>query len=169
MSGRFRLESLSGQDRSGFACGVAALDDYLHKRASQDQRRRVAACYLLVESETSRPAGYYTLSAASVLLSDLPEATAKKLPRYPSVPVVRVGRLAVDARYHGQKLGSVLVFDAVKRAAQSGVGAFAVVVDAKDQNAAAFYGHHGFTPLDSAGLTLFLPIGEGLQQMLRGG
>ena len=77
-------------------------------------------------------AGYYTLAAAGVPLGELPEELVKKLPRYPSVPVARLGRLAVDQAFRGQKLGGALVWDAVSRAIRSEVAVAALVVDAKD-------------------------------------
>jgi predicted GNAT family N-acyltransferase len=105
-----------------------------------------------------RVAGYYTLAAASVLLADLPDATAKKLPRYPSVPAIRMGRLAVDQGFKGRGLGGALLADALERAARSEIAAFAFVVDAKDDTAAAFYVHHGFIALPDTPSTLFLPL-----------
>ncbi|TWT77300.1 Acetyltransferase (GNAT) family protein [Posidoniimonas polymericola] len=165
MTKPFRIERLAKQDRSGFDCGIPPLNDYLHKQAGQDERRRFAACYLLVDAATSEVAGYYTLAAGSVLLGDLPQATAKKLPRYPSVPVVRIGRLAVDQRYQGKKLGGVLLVDAIQRAASTDVGVYAVIVDAKDEAAATFYEHHGFTRFESAPRVLFLPVASGLANL----
>jgi hypothetical protein len=76
---------------------------------TQDVRRRATACYVAADAATSRIAGYYTLAAGGVLLSDLPDALTKRLPRYPSVPVARLGRLAVDAAYRGRKLGAALL------------------------------------------------------------
>lgn len=161
----YRIERLDAHDRSGFDCGVPALNAYLKKQAGQEVRRRVTACYLLIEQSTSAIAGYYTLSAGSVLLSDLPEPTAKKLPRYPTVPVVRIGRLAVDQRYRGQKLGSILLYDAIKRTAAGEIGAYAAVVDAKDDAAAAFYERYGFTAFASAPRVLYLAISEGIKRI----
>lgn len=145
MTGRFRLEALSaGHDRASFACGVEALDQYFQKQATQDVRRRVSACYVAVENGSSKVAAYYTLAAGGVPLTDLSEALTKRLPRYPSVPVARVGRLAVDRAFHGQKLGGAMLADAVLRALRSEVAVFALVADAKDDAAEAFYRHHGF-------------------------
>jgi GNAT superfamily N-acetyltransferase len=160
----YRIERLDAHDRSGFDCGVPALNAYLKTQAGQEVRRRVTACFLLVEQASEAIAGYYTLAAGSVLLSDLPEATAKKLPRYPTVPIVRIGRLAIDFRYQGKKLGGVLLYDAIKRAAHSDIGAFAIVVDAKDDDAVAFYEHHGFIAFASAPRVLFLSIAGGIQR-----
>jgi ribosomal protein S18 acetylase RimI-like enzyme len=141
----FRLEALgASHSREGFACGVEALDAYFARNATQDVRRRASACYVAVEASSGKVAGYYTLAAGGVPLTDLPEALTKRLPRYPSVPVARVGRLAVDKVFHGQKLGSALLVDAAVRATRSEVAVFALVVDAKDDAAEAFYRHHGF-------------------------
>lgn len=141
----FRLEVLGASHaREGFACGVDALDAYFARQATQDVRRRASACFVAVEARTGKVAGYYTLAAGGVPLTDLPEALTKRLPRYPSVPVARVGRLAVDKMFHGQKLGGALLADAAIRALRSEVAVFALVVDAKDDAAEAFYLHHGF-------------------------
>ncbi len=121
-------------------------------------RRRTSACYVALDEETSAIAGYYTLAAGSVPLTDLSEAMAKKLPRYPLVPVARVGRLAVSLAFQKRQLGAALLWDAGLRAMHSGMGVFALVVDAKDEIAAAFYKHHGFVGFSSNLLTLVLPI-----------
>lgn len=145
MTARFRLEALgSAHARDGFCCGVEALDRYLGQQASQDVRRRVSACFVAVEAGSGRIAGYYTLAASGVPLTDLPEALTRRLPRYPSVPVARLGRLAIDSAFQGQGLGGALLADAALRAKRSEVAVFALVVDAKDDAAAKFYSHHGF-------------------------
>ena len=148
----------SGHDRKTFACGVEPLDRYLREQASQDMKRRATACYVAVELATGRIAGYYTLAAAGVPLSGLPDDIVKRLPRYPSVPVARLGRLAVDQAFRGQKLGGALVWDAVARALRSEVAVAALMVDAKDETAAAFYRHLGFVPLTGDGRQLILPL-----------
>lgn len=155
----FRVERLSAaHDRAAFDCGVAALNTYLATQASQDEKRRVASCFTAVETATSKIAGYYTLSAASVDLSEIPAALAKKLPRYPAVPTIRLGRLAVSAALRGQGLGAALLWDAMARAAQVEIGAFALLVDAKDESAAKFYAHHGFVAFADRPLLLFRPF-----------
>lgn len=157
---RFRLERLAKHDRSAFASGSDPLDRYLKSQASQDVRRHVTACFVAVEQSTGQVAGYYTLSAADVRLTDVPETVASRLPRYPSVPVALVGRLAVDRTFRGLRLGSSLLYDAALRSARSEIAVFAILVDAKDESAAAFYRHHGFRPLTSAGDRLLLPISQ---------
>lgn len=159
MTAPFYVEVLGpNHARDGFSCGTPALDHYLVRQASQDMRRRVSACYVATEVSSGRTAGYYTLAAGSVPLTDLPEALAKKLPRYPSVPVARVGRLAVDQAFHGKKLGGALLADAADRAARSEVAVPALIVDAKDDAAAAFYRHHGFELLGGESRRLFVPL-----------
>ena len=98
-----------------------SLDRYLREQASQDIRRRVSNCFLAVEQETYALAGYYTLAASSIPISDLPEAETRRLPRYPLIPATLIGRLAVDSRYRGRQLGMTLVADAVRRLDKAGV------------------------------------------------
>jgi ribosomal protein S18 acetylase RimI-like enzyme len=144
-------------DRSAFNSDSEPLNRYLREQVTQDVRRRVAACFVAF-ADGHRIAGYYTLASASLLLADLPASTGKKLPRYPTVPAVRMGRLAVDQEFKGQGLGGALLADALDRAARSEIAAFALIVDAKDETAAAFYQHHGFIALPDSPLTLFLPL-----------
>ena len=97
-----------------------------------------------MEVGSGKVAGCHTLAAGGVPLTDLPEALARRLPRYPCVPVAGVGRLAVDRSFHGQKLGGALLADAGVRAMRPEAAVFALVVDAKDDASVAFYRHHGF-------------------------
>ncbi|MDE2341998.1 MAG: GNAT family N-acetyltransferase [Betaproteobacteria bacterium] len=144
-------------DRTAFRSESEPLNRYLREHATQDIRRRVAACFVAL-ADGQRIAGYYTLASASLPLSDLPHSTGKKLPRYPTVPAVRMGRLAVDQAFKGQGLGGALLADALDRASRSDIAAFALMVDAKDEAAASFYRHHGFIALPDSPLTLFLPL-----------
>lgn len=154
----FRVRALdSGDDRTWFSCGTSSLDHYFQQQVTQDIRRRVTACFVAVTDE-NRIAGFYTLATASALLTDLPASVAKKLPRYPSVPTIRMGRLAVDEIFKGMGLGSALLADALDRSSRSEIAAFALVVDAKDEQAVRFYQHHGFVLLPDTLMTLFLPL-----------
>ncbi len=159
MSGApFLLAQLdAAHDRTAFSSDSEPLNRYLREQVTQDIRRRVAACFVAVADE-QRIAGYYTLASTSLRLTDLPASVGKKLPRYPTVPAVRMGRLAVDQAFKGQGLGGALLADALDRAARSEIAAFALMVDAKDEVAAAFYRHHGFMALPDSSLTLFLPL-----------
>lgn len=144
-------------DRAAFRSDSEPLNRYLREQATQDIRRRVAACFVALADE-SRIAGYYTLASASLLLTNLPASTNKKLPRYPTVPAIRMGRLAVDQAFKGQGLGGALLADALDRATRSEIAAFAMMVDAKNEAAAAFYRHHGFIALPDSPLSFFLPL-----------
>lgn len=147
----------AAHDRAAFCCDAEPLNRYLREQVTQDIRRRVAACFVALTDE-QRIAGYYTLASASLFLADLPVSTGKKLPRYPTVPAVRMGRLAVDQSFTGRGLGGALLADALDRAARAEIAAYALMVDAKDATAAAFYRHHGFIALPDSPLTLFLPL-----------
>ena len=159
MSGTpFRLAPLdAAHDRAAFDSDSAPLNRYLREQVAQDVRRRVAACFVAL-ADGQRIAGYYTLASASLLLADLPASTGKKLPRYPTVPAVRMGRLAVDRAFKGQGLGGALLADALDRTARAEIAAYALMVDAKDESAADFYRHHGFIALPDSPRTLFLPL-----------
>jgi GNAT superfamily N-acetyltransferase len=155
----YPIEVLGAQhERKGFESGVTALDRYFREQVTQDVRRLATTCYVARDAATGRVAGYYTIAAGSVPLAELPEDVRKRLPRYPSVPVARLGRLAVDQAHRGRGLGGVLLWDAVIRARRSELAVFAIAVDAKDEQAQAFYRHHGFVSLVSAPLQLFLSL-----------
>ena len=114
-----RVVPLSAEhDRSTFASGSEPLDDYFRQRVTQDILRRVAACFVTLTAD-DQVAGYYTLASASLVLATLPPETARKLPRYPTIPAVRLGRLAVDKAYRGQGLDGAMLADALARAARS--------------------------------------------------
>jgi ribosomal protein S18 acetylase RimI-like enzyme len=159
---------LGNRARGPFCCGVEALDRYFHRQVSQDIRRRLTACYVALCGDSERICGFYTLSACHIALPDLPAEITRKLPPYPAVPAVRIGRLGVDQDFRGQGLGAMLLVDAARRVIGSGIAAFALIVDAKDEGALAFYEHHGFSRLDieGAGRTLFIPL-KGLATRLK--
>ncbi len=149
-------------DRPAFSCGVPALDEYLHRFADQHKRRGISAAYVMVDSVAPATIlGYYTLSAAEVDADRRGAADRRRLPRYP-VPCFRLGRLAIRQGAQGQGLGKLLMACAVDRflKARQQVAAYALVVDAKDEDALAFYQHFGFKPLADAALTLYLPLGR---------
>lgn len=158
MPQRFTVTALDPHaDRAGFSCGVEPLDRYFRTQVNQDIKRRVTGCFTAVDG-SGRVAGYYTLASASILLTDLAENLAKKLPRYPHVPAVRMGRLAVDQNFKGEGLGAALLADALRRASTAEIAAYALVVDAKDDSAAQFYLHHGFHAAADNPLFLYLPL-----------
>ena len=126
----------------------------------QDQKKRASVCWVQSPSDTpARVLGYYTLSAYSIGLRDLPEELARKLPRYPDVPAALLGRLAVDNRSRGLRIGEHLLMDAMAKvlAQSAAIATYALVVDAKDAQAAAFYTRYDFIPFPTYPLRLFLP------------
>lgn len=148
-------------NRADFSCGQEVLDRYLKKQASQDARRLVAAAFILVhENDHKTIVGYYTLSALSINIQDLPEDIIKKLPTYPMMPVTLLGRLAVDRRYQCQGAGEFLLVNALQRAfmQSSQIAAMAVVVDAIDEQAVRFYRHFEFIAFPDKPRRLFLPM-----------
>ncbi len=158
MTSRFVIEPLGAHDRAAFSCGVTPLDSYLRERASQDVKYLMASCFVAVEISTKALAGYYTLAATSIPANEVPMDVRKRLPRYPVLPAALVGRLAVDQQFCGGGLGSALLADAVLRVLKSDTKAFALIVKAKDEKAAAFYRHLGFCAFVSREKCLFLPF-----------
>ena len=146
MTQPYRIELLGAHDRSAFASGSEALDRYLQQQAKQDMRRRVASCFVAVDA-AGAVAGFYTIAASSLVLDLLPAEQAKRLPRYPTVPAVILGRLAVGQAHQGKRLGGALVADALLRATRAEIMAYAMIDDAKDDAAVRFYEHLGFMRL----------------------
>ncbi|TLU84809.1 MAG: GNAT family N-acetyltransferase [Chlorobium sp.] len=144
--------------REGFCSGSEALDHYFSAQVGQDIKRNITNCFIAVDNVNQQTAGYYTLSAAQIPLPGLPKEIARKMPRYDAVPASRIGRLAVDRRYQGKGIGSALIADALLRSSHSSMAVYALLVDAKNEQAEAFYLHHGFIPCIGALHTLFLPL-----------
>jgi predicted GNAT family N-acyltransferase len=156
----FRIEPLGTQhDRASFSCGVPSLDLYLQRQAGQDLKKHAAVSFVLTPNRTTI-AGYYTLSQFAVLLENVPEAIAKKLPKYPMVPTTLIGRLAVSTAFRGQGHGETLLMDAFHRVLRHGkeIASAAAVVDAIDSTTIAFYKKYGFLELPNVPNRLFLPI-----------
>ncbi|WP_424595924.1 GNAT family N-acetyltransferase [Bradyrhizobium sp.] len=156
-----RIEALaSHHERSGFSCGVDSLDRYLWTQASQDMRRKANGVFILVEpAKPNVILGYYTLCATGLPQGDVPSAARKHVPRYPLVSATLIGRLAVSEARQGERLGAMLLADAVRRAYRSAdtVGSSMLVVDALNERAAAFYEGNGFVSLPDS-LRLVLPM-----------
>ncbi len=143
----------------GFSCGVERLDTWLRAYAGQSQRRDAARTYVVVDASDD-VVGYYTLVAAQVTLtratSDVARGMSKRFP----IPVVLLARLAIDESRQGTGVGAALLADALRRTVRvaDDVGIRAVVVDAIDAGAAAFYARYGFAALDDEPLTLMAPV-----------
>ena len=157
----WQIEPLAKRhERANFSCGAEALNRYLHQQARQDAEKHVAAPFVLIEPPSAQVLGYYTLSASIFDVADIAADLARKLPRYPQLPVTLIGRLAVHERLKGQGCGALLLMDALHRslAHAAGIAAMAVVVDAKDEAAADFYRHFGFRPLQRDTRRMYLPM-----------
>lgn len=156
------IQPISRQlDLGTFDCGSKALNEYLQKYARQNHDRNISKTFVVVEKGGSRKVlGFYTLVVSEIDAQSIPSTHSKHLPRYP-VPVVRIGRLGVDKHQKGRGIGGELLWDALGKANRLSdeVGIYAVVVDAKDENAVWFYHEYGFVPLSSDSKILFLPIG----------
>jgi GNAT superfamily N-acetyltransferase len=153
----FAIEPLGPHhDRRAFTCGQPDLDAWFRERASQDEKRNLARVFVACDAEGV--IGFYSLSSHTLALSDMPPDLARKLPRYEAIPAALVGRLARAARVRGQGIGELLLADAIRRtlsAAQS-LAVYAILVDAKDEHASAFYQRFTFRPFPSRPDRLFL-------------
>lgn len=152
------IEALGKQhDRTRFTCGQADLDAWFRQRAGQDERRNVARVFIAVDDDLGVVA-FYSLSAFTLVLDDLPGEVARKMPRHDAIPAALIGRLARDERVRGRGIGDLLLADAVMRILGVGrtLAVFAIVVDAKDERAARFYGAFGFRAFPSQPNRLFL-------------
>jgi GNAT superfamily N-acetyltransferase len=154
-------------DRAAFDCGVLELNDFLKTKAHQHERRHLAKTFVVTPaSDPARIAGYYALSMTHIQFASLPETTRRKLPKHP-LPAALIGRLAVDQRFRGQGLGGLLLIDAFRQIlrASDKVACAAVLVEAKDDAARAFYLHFGFIPFEDRPNSLFLSM-KTIQQLL---
>lgn len=145
-------------DRDGLSCGVESLDRYLRTQAGQDVRRKANGVFIMTGPEKPNIVlGYYTLCATALPHGDVPLAALKHIPRYPLVSATLIGRLAVSQARQGERLGALLLADAVRRAYANAdiIGSAILIVDAIDERAAAFYESNGFLRLpDSPRLIL---------------
>lgn len=156
-----KIEALgASHQRKAFDCGDSSLNTYLQQYARQNVKHRINRVF--VATDISAPQtilGYYTLSAGSVRADDLPTEHKRRLPNYP-VPVALLGRLAVDQQHQGQRLGTILLADAVQRVEQASavMAVYAIMVDALTPAAAEFYRQFGFIAFPGQPLKLFLPL-----------
>ncbi len=159
--GEWRIEQLGhGHARDGFDCGKPSLNDFLHALVSQYEKRNLGRTYVALQEGEERVLGYYTLASGAIAAESLPAKQAKRLPRH-AVPVVLLARLAVDRSVQGKGLGGFLLRDALTRSLELSekLGIHAVVVDALDAEAKAFYQRFGFLALTDDEMRLFLPVG----------
>jgi len=160
----FRIEALSSHDRSAFCRGNDRIDSYFRETVTQDVKRGYAKCFVAVEIETGKLAGFYTLTSNSIPLTGIPDNLKKKLPRYPTVPVVLIGWLGRHVDFKGLGLGEALLFDAIRTIATAPIASHAIIVDAIDDDAVEFYRGHGFVSLAADRASrLYLPVTTALK------
>jgi GNAT superfamily N-acetyltransferase len=162
------IEPLGKHDRAAFSCGVTSLDDWFRLRAGQDEKRNVARVFVAID-DRGRIVGFYSLSSFTLAISDLPPRHAKRLPRYDAIPAALVGRLARDEKVRGEGVGDLLLADAIRRVigAARSLAVFAIVAEAIDEKAAAFYRDFGFTSFPSRPLRLLMPASEAAEAVSR--
>jgi ribosomal protein S18 acetylase RimI-like enzyme len=164
----FVIEPLAARhDRAAFSCGVEPLDRYLRTQAGQEIRRHISHCFVAVPAGGNIVAGYYTLAASSVSVAEIPAELSRKLPRYPVLPAVLIGRLAVDRQFTRRSLGAALLYDAISRAARADPAVYTLIVDAKNEAATDFYRRFGFRAFVSKPLSLFLPMAVAAKLLAR--
>ncbi|AEG00124.1 GNAT family N-acetyltransferase [Methylomonas methanica] len=160
---KLKIEALNAShQRKPFDCGEASLNSYLQQYARQNVKHRINKVFVATDADCPQTIlGYYTLSAGSICVDDLPPAHKLRLPKYP-VPVALLGTLAIDKRHQGQRLGTILLADAIQRVEQASevMAVYAVVVDALNSSAAEFYRQFGFIAFPGQPLKLFLPLGN---------
>lgn len=146
--------------RSSFCCGKESLDNYIHKQASQDLKKRVSTVFVLIDEPEMNVLAYYTLSSYTVDVADLTESFAKRLPRYPALPATLLGRLAVDNNQKGKRFGELLLIDALKKSlgAAMQVASLAVIAETLDEKALSFYIKYGFKQFNQKPMKLYLPM-----------
>jgi GNAT superfamily N-acetyltransferase len=150
----------------GFSCGKHPLDDYFARHAVANDAAGIGRAYVLRRgggdpADLPVVLGFYTLSMASAESAHVSTVLAKKLPKYP-MPVALIGRLAVDRRAQGRRVGEKLLLDALRRVVDAAdlLGCTGVLVDAKDEDAERFYAKYDFVTVSSEGgrRRMFLPI-----------
>lgn len=150
-------------DVSNFDCGELSLDDWLTQKAKKSQLGNTARTFVCLDPETARVVGFVSLASGSVRREQAPGALARNAPD--PIPVAVLARLAVDRRYQGNGLGSLLVVHALQQviAAAQHVAIKAVVVNPINEDSAAFYENHGFKPMPDDDSTRYLALGETLK------
>ena len=150
MSFRSPRPLLPSDDTASFDCGAPSLNNWLRARALKNETTGASRTFVSMDSNTDVVAGYYCLSASSLLQENTPGVLRRSMPD--PIPVILIGRLAVDQRFSGNGLGVSLLQHAVVKGIEASriVGARAFVVDALDEQAEAFYRKFGFEPMPPA-------------------
>ncbi|WP_204106242.1 MULTISPECIES: GNAT family N-acetyltransferase [Spirulina sp. CCY15215] len=147
-------------NRSSFDCGISELNDYLQRYAGQNHKKGVAKTWVMIDQDHPEvPVGYYSISMAELQQTSLSTEEKKGFPRYP-LPVIKIGKLAVDCQFQGEGLGELLLVDIFKRGIRISkeIGTVGFFVDVINERAKCFYLKYGFLSLVDSPLSLFLPM-----------
>jgi len=162
-----RIEPLRrDHDRARFDCGEPDLDRYVSRFARQNQDFGLTRTFVAVSDDSTRVWGYYSLTVDAIDKANLPYTAVRRFPDYP-VPIVKLARLAVDRSQQGKGLGGYLLVDAMSRCLRvaEDVGIAALIVDAKHEQAKAFYLRYNFEATPDRPLTLWMSLPE-LRELL---
>jgi len=162
----WQIEPLTAAHRRDqFTSGQTQLDTYIRQFARQHARKGFGRTFVAVTPGDKTVRGYYTLSSSSVVFEHIPDDLRQRLPRYP-IPVVLLGKLAVDQNVQRQGLGEYLLVDALRRVTTVAeqMGIYALEVHAIDQQARKFYTKYGFQPFRDDPSHLFMPM-ETIKQL----
>ncbi len=146
-------------NRKAFECEEQQLTDYIKKQVSQDIKKKLAVCFVAIDSDIN-VIGYYNLSSESLGREQIPDKYLRKVPQNYNAPVILLGRLARNITAKGTGLGEHLLLDALFRAftlSEESIGAMAVIVDPMNQFAIKFYEKYGFEQLPDSE-KMFLPM-----------
>ena len=146
-------------DRGTFDCGDAELNDFLRRYARQSHDHGGAKTFLAIDDSTRAVLGFYSVAPASLAYHRAPEIVQRGLARH-EVPGFRLARIAIDRAQQGQGLGGQLLLAAGRRCLMAAaiVGGTVLIIDAKDDRAAAWYVGYGAIPLVDTERTLVLPL-----------
>jgi GNAT superfamily N-acetyltransferase len=147
----------ASHDASNFDCGKLPLDEWLRTHALKNDGK-ASRCFVVCSGRAV--VGFYALAAGAVRHDQVSGALKRNMP--PQIPVIVLGRMAVDKTQQGRGLGDALLRDALRRALSvaNEIGARAVLVHAIDHEVVPFYLRYGFKPFPEGELTLFLSVSE---------
>jgi predicted GNAT family N-acyltransferase len=146
-------------NRSDFHCEEESLNQYIQKQVSQDIKKRLSVCFVILDN-LNNVIGYYTLATESLERDEIPEKYRKKIPKNYNVPAILLGRLARDISQKRNGIGEFLLLDALFRSyrmVKENIGAMAVVTEPINKKATIFYSRYGFIDLPDSN-KMFIPM-----------
>ncbi len=153
-------------NKKTFKCHSDALNHYFYTKASQDVRKGLTNCFVMIDEYNKKIVGFYTLAPHLINVSDITLVKGMDSGGYKHIPAILVGRLAIDKNYTGNRLGTLLIIDAIKKTINSPTGAKTLIVNAKD-NSINFYKRLNFKSFNEEKNTLFYYIPKDIEQRYR--